>query len=641
MKDYPEGEVCRHQPGMVHPLVGKAIHYPFVPKERDENWKFRINLRRVCQNSKPFQNRVMKMCADDFLFFMNSVCYLIEPRIGEQTAGFIPFNTWAHQDPVFASLDFYFGERHIIGDKSRAQGASWGEIANLVHKFIFRPYSLLGMGSKNEEAADLPDNPDSLGWKFDFIMRHLPSWMRPPGLEHNGANRKLSDHTWKNVLNGSTLKAYSATAGIGRSGRFTSFFLDESAFFPPGRDSEAVSNLLNTTNGLVMLSTPNGMNNEHYDRVHSPGPWLSVVLDWRDNPEQSQGKYTTTDGKLELVDKDYVWPSNYKYVLDGRIRSPWYDRKCAENKHNMLLVGQEIDREYMGSKGRPFPKEAIESNLEMCRAPMHTGQLMFYEHEPEIVKGHSWVEGEGYRFDVWVPIVDGQMPLGHYTVGCDISAGVGGDMSSNSVACVFNGRTREQVAEFSASDLAPEKFAEYVLAICYWTGRGTSNTYLNWEKNGPGIRFTNHIMRSNYGNVFYQKAGDEQRLYSKASDKPGYYTSKTQLTLTPLIAAMVSSSITIRSRALIEECSHYVFSDKGNDVEYPRAKTSRDGGSKGQSHGDRAIAAAIAVRSLDERPMDRNSFIPDEVKVVPESMKGRWDLKQRAIKQRQRSMCKW
>ena len=639
MNNYPEGEIIRYD-GSIHPLVAQAKHYHLVPKDWKKNWRYRLNIRKACNNDRRLQLKVMQMCREDFLWWLNTWAYLIEPRVGEQHHGMIAFNTWAHQDPVAAALDYYFGTRHIIGDKSRAQGASWLEMANFAHKFIFRPYTLLGMGSKNEEAADLPDNPDSLGWKFDFIVKHLPDWMRPPDLHHTGANRKLSDHTWKNVLNGSTLKAYSATAGIGRSGRFTSFFLDESAFFPAGRDAEAVSNLLHTTNGVVMLSTPNGMNNEHYDRIHEPGPWLSVVLDWRDNPEQSRGKYTTSGGKLVYIDKDYEYPSNYHFVLDGRTRSPWYDRKCAENKHNMLLVGQEIDREYMGSKGRPFPKEAIEISLELCRPPSHTGQLLYSDHDVGSTKGHAWVEGEAYRFDVWVPISKGQLPIGLYTVGCDISAGVGGDTSSNSVMEIFNALTREQVGEFCANDMAPHYFAQYVLATCYWLGRGTTSVFLNWEKNGPcGSAFTKAIMESKYPNVYIQKSGDELQRMRKGGNRPGYQTSNTLLTLTPLISAMCSSSITIRSRALVEECMQYVYEDTGRDVEHPKAKTSRDGGSSGKSHGDRAIAAAIAVRSMDEKPRGLGSVVPEEVTIVPNSMRGRWDRKLADAKRQRKSMC--
>ena len=638
IQSWPMDEEIRYD-GSIHPLVERYEYYQAI-KYMDtwDSLEWRANLKEYCRENRPRQASVMNICRKDFMFWLSSFAYIIEPREGEEHRGRIPFVTWENQDPVFAAVDYYHGIRHIIGDKSRAQGASWMQVANYAHKFIFFPDQLLGMGSKNEEAADLPDNPDSLGWKFDFIMKYLPSWMRPPGILVGEENRKLGTHTWKNVLNGSTLKAYSATAGIGRSGRFTSFFLDESAFFPQGTDSEAVSNLLNTTNGLVMLSTPNGMNNEHYDRVHSPGPWLKVVLDWRDNPVQNVGKYTVKAGKLHKYD-DYKFPDDYPYILDGRIRSPWYDRKWIENKGNALLVGQELDREYQGSKGRPFPKSALDRAKGFCREPLHTGMLIYDEYEPSDFESISWVEGKGYHFDLWTSIGAGCPPESKYVVSLDLATGTGGDTTSNSVIEVFDTNTRTQVAEFADNTIPPERMAELAVAVCYWFGNGEATPYLIWEKNGPGIRFTNEILRIGYPNIFYQKGGEEMRHWSKKTDKPGYHTSDTQLTLTPLISSLCACDATFYSLALLEECAHYLFNDAGK-VENPRSRTSRDGGSRGLSHGDRAIAAALGVRAMNERKGNRGRIYTPE-NFIPEDIKKRHEKKHVNRLIGALARCKW
>ena len=114
---------------------------------------------------------------------------------------------------------------NMVGDKSRAQGASWIMVAIIVWFYVFHDASLLGFGSKDEETADDPSSPDSLGWKIDFLLEKLPDWMRPR------TERKYSTHTWKNLDNGSYIKAYAATKGIARGGRYLLFFLDESAAF--------------------------------------------------------------------------------------------------------------------------------------------------------------------------------------------------------------------------------------------------------------------------------------------------------------------------------------------------------------------------------------------------------------------------
>ena len=638
---FPAGEVLRWN-GRTYWLVDRLPHYGKVPKDHDEQVAWRIKLRKKSHKHVPTQKALWKACEEDFLFWLNAFCWIVEPRLGEERTGLIPFNTWEHQDPIAAALDHYFGRRHIIGDKSRAQGASWLEIANCVHKFVFGSHVILGLGSKDAETADSVDNPDSLGWKFDFLLDHLPTWMKPPKIGVGQQNRKIADSTWKNVKNGSFCKAYSATAGIGRAGRFTSFFLDESAFFPPGKDTEAVSNLLKTTNGLVMISTPNGMNNEHYDRIHTKTPWLTIVLDWRDNPTQKKGKYTTKDGRLVFIDREYQHEDGYPFVLDGRIRSPWYDRKCQDDNNNMLLIGQELDREYSGSKGRPFAKKPLERAAQYCQSPIHTGMLFYENGETDCLEGMNWVEGEGYNFDLWLPVnKEGLLPRGDYTLGCDISAGVGGEMSSNSVVEIFNSVTREQVGELAINTIPPEEFAQLAVAICYWLGRGEGTPYLNWEKNGVGRGFTKEVIRLGYPNVYYQKSGDELRRYAKRTDRPGYHSSNTRYALQPMITALFLNNATFRSKPLLEECGQYVYNEQGK-AEHPKARTSREGSARGESHGDRAIAASMALRAMDERPRNKKSQPNPKPQEVPnQSMAGREEHALRRRRDDPYTCCRW
>jgi len=553
---------------------------------------YRIKLRKEAEDSAGLQQELLKACRDDPLFFINSFCYILEPREGEESSGMIPFNTWAHQDPVIASIAHYYGKRHVVGDKSRAQGASWIMCALFCWAFLTKPNCILGLGSKDESTADDVDNPESLGWKVDFILSLLPSWMTPD------FERKASKHTWHNLDNGAYIKAYAATAGIGRGGRYSWFFLDESAFFPMGSDREAVANLIETTNGLVMLSTPHGMDNAHYDRVHNPGPWLRVVLDWKDNPLQNCGRYQAVNGGLQILDKEYDFPDDYQFNLDGRMRSPWYDDKCAAHGQNMLYISQELDREYAGSKGRPFSAGILERCLLTCKAPLHTGNVIYQEGEPWYHDGTSFVEGDAYKFDLWAPL-DGQGRLEDrdYVMGMDLSAGVGGETSSNSVMSIFTRDTREQVGEFAVNTIPPTEFAQLAIAVAYWLGRGRPRVNMIWEKGGPGASFTKEIIRMQYPNVFFQHEGEELRPYAKKSDRPGYHSSNRMLVLNPLVAAMTNMDVTFRSAAMVEEAEQYVFDSSGRP-HHPRSKTARDGSARGENHGDRPIAAALACMAL-------------------------------------------
>ena len=488
----------------------------------------------------------------------------------------------------------------------------------------------------------------SLGWKIDFAIRMLPRWMRPSS--YGNDQEKWKDRkrkTWKNPDNRSFIKAFSATSGIGRGGRYTVFFLDESAFFPSG-DEEAVANLLETTNCLVMISTPNGMDNEHYERVKRPGVWLKVVLDWRDNPYHSVGLYTVEQGRLKFLDKAFDWnahyPNGYHYILDGRIRSPWFDKKWFEHNENALYVDQELNREYQGSKGRPFPQAALNRMKENCRKPLHTGDLEFDYAYPEDEQEYKWHEGEAYKFDLWLPIQNGWLPEDDYYIGVDLSRGVGGDLSSNSVASIWNAR-REQVGEFATNTIDPVEFAHYVVAIAYWLGRGTPGAIINWEIDGPGQEFGMALKRLQYPRLWMRPVTEDDRRLQKKGQNFGYANKNRDRAIRPLKVAIVNNSITIRSEWLLEECGQYVIGDDGKPM-HPKMKTARDGSSKGISHGDRVIAAAMAIHALDDLlrgEKRRKSRIEAHTPDTPpaNSMAGRALARDVFRRKQQQNMCRF
>ena len=652
---YQHNEECRYS-GEIDPLVAALPYYHLIPKDPKEHKAWRLKVRKVANEkvggkftakALHVQAQIKKRCAADPLFFINGFCYIAEPRVGESVEqGLIPFNTWSNQDPVIASISHYWGRRHMVGDKSRAQGASWIMVCLFVWAFLFKPYSFLGIGSKDKETADDPTDPASLGWKIDSVLRFLPIWMRPlayQGPPEKWSERRASTSTWKNPENNSFIKCYAATSGIGRAGRYTVFFLDESAFFPAGADREAVANLVRTTNGLVMISTPHGMDNEHYDRVQKPGPWLRLVLDWKDNPSQNKGLYTARGGQLVLLDKDYDWPADYEHVLDGRVRSPWYDRQCEEHGNDMLFIAQELDREYSGSKGRPFPQAALDRVGSYVREPLLTGMLRFDHDFPDDVESMDFELGDGHKFDLWCPLDShGFLPTARYAVGVDLSQGVGGEASSNSCLEIFNMDTREQVGELAINTIPPVEFAQLSVAVCYWLGKGMGTPYLAWESNGLGVPYMKEVLRLGYANVFYAHT-DEYKKSGKRSGKPGYHNSSVELMISPLRSAIVNVNYTIRSGALLEECAQYVIGDDGKPM-HPRSKTARDGSGKGVSHGDRVIAAAMAVRAIDDRMNPRKlrkGEKPVPQIVPPDSFAGRMASREQSMRRAKANSFRW
>jgi hypothetical protein len=75
-------------------------------------------------------------------------------------------------------------------------------------------------------------------------------------------------------------------------------------------------------------------------------------------------------------------------------------------------------------------------------------------------------------------------------------------------------------------------------------------------------------------------------------------------------AAIQNGEYCIRSEKLMEECRQYVY--KQGRVVHSRSVRTQDHSAKGQAHGDRVIAAAIAWHAAKDRPavssVDREEF---------------------------------
>jgi hypothetical protein len=634
MQRWPIGEECRYD-GQIHPFVAELPKYHLVPKERGEHLAFRIRTRKWAENSKARQAKIREWCAADPLFFINVFCWIIEPREDEEQAGRIPFCTWKHQDPVIASIAKHFGKRHIVGDKSRAQGASWIVVALFVWRFLFFRYQNLGMGSKNKDYADNPKKHASLGFKIDFLLKNLPEWMLPN-------YDRMADGHWLNRDNHSMITAEPATEDMGRGDRYTAFALDEAAYFPNNYDRMAVDNLVATTNGIIMISTPNGMDNEHYDRISIPSPWLRVVLDWKDNPEHNQGLYTNDAGKLRIMDKGHQFPSDYTFYKDDRIRSPWYDRRWDDMKGNPVAMSREYDRDYGGSKSRPFPPEDVNFHRQFNRTETMRGTLILDHTDPSNLDGMRFVQRDDGPLKLWVKLDSEGLPLtdGALVQGCDIGTGTGGEGTSNSTAIIWSS-SGEQIAEFADNNTGIEDFCRTCIALCYWFGRGDSAVYLIFEKNGgTGAQYTKELKRWHYPNRY------KLIQNGKRTNIDGYHNSKRSVCLTPLAAAMSNRRITILSKDLLRETGEYVYGKNG-EWEHPKSSSSQDPANAGLNHGDRTMAAAMCMIGLEDRGLLPDYKPPKNKKLreqdaPPDSVFGRARARKQAEEEgRLRTSCVW
>ena len=203
-------------------------------------------------------------------------------------------------------------ERNGVASKSRTWGMSWIFCLWGVHGFLFKePWHLLYL-SRVEDLVE-SKNHDSLFWKIDFILRHLPDWMLP-------ADFKVYDRRWDthlsliNPVTHAELTGESTTGEAGRGGRYTAVVVDEAAKVPELND--VLSGVSPTTfHWFLVSSESRKLHSDFYNigignrNVHRPALFEA---DWWHNPlnttafiESEQASFESR-GRLEDFFQEYL-----------------------------------------------------------------------------------------------------------------------------------------------------------------------------------------------------------------------------------------------------------------------------------------------------------------------------------------------
>ena len=150
------------------------------------------------------------------------------------------------------------------------------------------------------------------------------------------------------------------------------------------------------------------------------------------------------------------------------------------------------------------------------------------------------------------------------------------------------------------------------------------------------------MMNIQYPNMYFQPSKDDDRLYAKTGDRPGYHNSNKYITISPLILAMTHGTVTLKSIHLVTECGEYVYVEGASSkIEHPKSRTGFDASAQGENHGDRAIAAAVAVRALDERPKAKRPESQwDQLGKAPDGSIGR-RIYENALAKGDPISCEW
>jgi len=446
--------------------------------------------------------------------------------------------------------------------------------------WLFVPDTPLLVASRKEQYVDQRGSPDTLFWKFRYLLGRLPRWMRP---EHRDTNMELLS-----LDNGSIINGESTNADLARGGRRKAILLDEFAAVDNGREILASSG--DATPCRIFNSTPQGRGSAFAD-VRFSGKVKVVTLHWSDHPVKGRGKRF-----VEVTEGKKAWTS------------PWYVKECAR-RTSRKEIAQELDIDYLAS-GEMFFDSDVLSRIRASgelREPEHRGELLFEAAKLEAADAYrlgpiTWSEGGGRRrLSLWCELQEHDGVLrppqdDHYVAFADVSHGQG---ASNSALVVASIARREMVGHFVCPDTPPHDLAHYAVAICKWFGGASKPTYLGWEANGPGGIMGSEVVK--LGWIFYYHTRDEAVEHRPESKPMGWHSTKAgkQIFLSNLRRALARGEFTIHDEALLAELEQYIYYPSGSIG--PSSMVEETEGARA-AHGDRVIAAAGAVMLMADQP---------------------------------------
>lgn len=558
-----------------------------VPKDVQSNVEFRRELLRRAASDRGLRAACRELCKEDLLFFINVFLWVYDPR--NLKCSLLPFVTYPFQDAALRRMLPCFGVRDIIIEKSRAQGGTSLPLAWFLQRFQFYYRESFLLTSETKEKVDNAEDPDCMMFKLDLMLEYEPWWLK--GGYDPLRHRRLC-HMFHPGSRG-VIDGVATTDNAGRGGRRTGALLDEFARVPNGYAMAAAISAV--TNFRIFNSTPAPGGSAFNDLLGKKG-LERITMHWRDHPEMRKGLYCTgRDGKVEVLDKGYVFPAEYPFILDGRTRSVFYDYKW-DKATGLREMAQEWDIDYQASEDLLFRVSILDRlQKEVCRPPYCRGDL---DYDLATLEPRRVIESPDGAIKFWCLLENGRPPKGNYVMGGDVAAGTG---ASNSALSVANQDTGEKVAEWVSPNFPAGDWAKRAVALGRLFRGEEGPAMMIWEANGgTGRNFGETVIENGYGRVYFRQR--ENSISKATTDAPGWWSTKETkyAMLRGYADALSDGSFINRSEEALEECKRYVYDVNGRVIHVAQRKTLDPSGAA-DNHGDVVIADGLACKLVRER----------------------------------------
>ena len=591
-------------------------HYHLVPKDYEANLRWRRDVMRDASKDKGMQASLKQMCAEDCLFYINAFCWTYDPR--DIKAPSKPFITYKEfQDEAIAQVIDGISEGYDVAwPKSRTMGASWMGLSTFEWLWHFQDDLSFLLISRNEDYVDKKGNPKALFWKIDYLHLNQPRWLLPTGRwngnkDHNRKLLHLMNADTKSVIDGE-----STTGDAGRGDRRTGMFIDEHAAFNVDDGFRVLRASRDTCPCRVFNSTPQGANNAFAEVVHKTSAKV-FRMHWSKHPSYNQGLYTSekVDGVYQVKQlddffgvckvkrkgweepKEFVYPDEYPFILDGKQRSPWYDNECSRCVSEQE-VAQELDIDFLGSDWQYFDPQFISLLIsEYCMPPMMIGRI---DYDPATHKPIGFRPDPNGPLKLWFNIPGNNAVLTDrsffegkkFGLGSDVSFGTG---ASNSATAVVDLTTGKKVACWIDPNTAPDDFCDETVVLARWFNEG----HMIWDASGPSGKIFNKrlVEEHTYRNIYYRQT--EGTVRKRISDQPGYFLNPTDraVLLRDYRTKLQDRKYINPSEPGMNETLQFIV-QPGGKVEHSAAANSQDPSGAREAHGDEVIADALASRLM-------------------------------------------
>jgi hypothetical protein len=597
-----------------------------------ENAAYRERLLHKAAHDSVMQKDLLAACKESVLFFVNSFCWTLwEFEVDQTTHRYVPSPSALHPFITFERQEEWFNwaeERFRLGEdglthKSREMGASWLHAQFNHHVWLFRPNTQIREMSRTEDMVDSPISK-SLFYKHDLLNTYLPEWMCPPGVLVRGRQNRTSLRI-HNELNGSTIAGESTNRAALSGDRCALLLLDE---FAKVENGEAIKRATAPAAACRLVNSTVDMPGSCYSQWKNSGTIKVFTLMAWDHPRKGAGRFVLQDD----VTKEYRITSPF---IENEIADNGWKEVAAEIYGIEVAVGdtffQHTDLDQHAALYAREPKERFNIKLR-DRIPNADVARLFKTRD---LKAVSLTRAKGGELAVWVPLTNGRLDQSKtYILGIDLSKGLGGEGTSESVVSVKCKQSGEIVAKWASRCTPPYNAARVVAALALWVGGGAPQRLplVAWEQNGPGMDFGN-VFVNELKYPYYFRDETIGNVVEKKTARWGWHSTRERkaLLLRAYERALKEGRIINRDRQSLDQAKTYITYPSGGCG--PAELVDKDKAAY-LGHGDRVIADALTV-------MDKEVMQPRPDKEIGSGTMQSWGGRFDAWKRANRKTSNW